>query len=173
GRAHGHADCEHGYGNRNANSNRRRAVPTPFNWTAGYDNRNRLTSFNRAGSEQAYTYDANSNRLTSIAKKISDTDIDGIFEATDRAATTSQALNIAANSNKLLGFNQSVLTQATTANGTRANTQQRHHRHQLPARCQRQLNVRRPAQLRLRCRKPPVPSQHHQRRRSRQDHLSA
>jgi RHS repeat-associated protein len=91
----------------------------PFTWTAAYDNRNRLTSFNRAGSEQSYTYDANSNRLTSIAKKVSDTDIDGIFEATDRAATTSQALNIEATSNKLLGFNQSVLTQATAANGTR------------------------------------------------------
>jgi RHS repeat-associated protein len=91
----------------------------PFSWSAGYDNRNRLTSFNRAGSEQSYTYDANSNRLTSIAKKVSDTDIDGIFEATDRAATTAQTLNIAQTSNKLLGFNQSVLTQATAANGTR------------------------------------------------------
>jgi RHS repeat-associated protein len=93
--------------------------PVPFTWQAGYDNRNRLTGFNRAGSEQSYTYDANSNRLTSIAKKVSDTDIDGIFEATDRAATTAQALNIEAGSNKLLGFNQSVLTQATAANGTR------------------------------------------------------
>jgi RHS repeat-associated protein len=93
--------------------------PAPFSWQAGYDNRNRLTSFNRPGSEQSYTYDANSNRLTSIAKKISDTDIDGLFEATDRAATTAQSLNIAATSNKLLGFNQSVLTQATAANGTR------------------------------------------------------
>jgi RHS repeat-associated protein len=93
--------------------------PAPFSWQAGYDNRNRLTSFNRAGSEQSYTYDANSNRLTSIAKKISDSDIDGLFEATDRAATTAQSLNIAATSNKLLGFNQSVLTQATAANGTR------------------------------------------------------
>jgi RHS repeat-associated protein len=92
---------------------------TPFTWAAGYDNRNRLTSFNRAGSEQSYSYDANSNRLTSIAKKVSDTDIDGVFEATDRAATTAQNLNIEQNSNKLLGFNQSVLTQATAANGTR------------------------------------------------------
>ncbi len=91
----------------------------PFTWTAGYDNRNRLTSFNRAGSEQSYSYDANSNRLTSIAKKVSDTDIDGVFEATDRAATTAQNLNIEQTSNKLLGFNQSVLTQATAANGTR------------------------------------------------------
>jgi YD repeat-containing protein len=54
--------------------------PVPFTWTAAYDNRNRLTGFNRAGSEQSYTYDANSNRLTSIAKKVSDTDIDGKFE---------------------------------------------------------------------------------------------
>jgi RHS repeat-associated protein len=91
----------------------------PFTWNAGYDTRARLTSFNRPGSEQSYSYDANSNRLTSIAKKISDTDIDGIFEATDRAATTAQALRIEATSNKLLGFNQSVLTQATAANGTR------------------------------------------------------
>ena len=92
---------------------------TPFTWQAGYDSRNRLIGFNRAGSEQAYTYDANSNRLTSIAKKVSDTDIDGIFEASDRAATTAQLLNIEQTSNKLLGFNQSVLTQATAANGTR------------------------------------------------------
>jgi RHS repeat-associated protein len=91
----------------------------PFTWAAGYDTRARLTSFNRPGSEQSYSYDANSNRLTSIAKKISDTDIDGIFEATDRAATTSQSLSIESTSNKLLGFNQSVLTQATAANGTR------------------------------------------------------
>jgi RHS repeat-associated protein len=93
--------------------------PVPFTWNASYDNRNRLTGFNRAGSEQSYTYDANSNRLTSIAKRVSDTDLDGIFEATDRAATTSQLLNIDQTSNKLLGFNQSVLTQATAANGTR------------------------------------------------------
>lgn len=92
---------------------------TPFSWQAGYDSRSRLTSFNRPGSEQSYTYDPNSNRLTSIAKKVSDTDIDGVFEATDRAATTSQLLNIEQTSNKLLGFNQSVLTQATAANGTR------------------------------------------------------
>jgi YD repeat-containing protein len=53
----------------------------PFTWNASYDNPNRFTGFNRAGSEQSYTYDANSNRLTSIAKKVSDTDIDGLFEA--------------------------------------------------------------------------------------------
>jgi RHS repeat-associated protein len=60
-----------------------------------------------------------SSKKLCISNRCRSTDIDGLFEATDRAATTSQLLNIEATSNKLLGFNQSVVTQATAANGTR------------------------------------------------------
>jgi RHS repeat-associated protein len=96
--------------------------PTQLTWQVAYDNRGRITGFNRAGSggqngnsTMAYTYDANSNRLSSIVKTTADTDLDGIFEATDRAQTTSQSQQIAASSNRLLGFNQTM----TTTKGTR------------------------------------------------------
>jgi RHS repeat-associated protein len=90
---------------------------TPLNWSAGYDNRNRLTSFSRAGSDVQYTYDANSNRLTAVNKTISDTDLDGEFDASDFTRTTRQSLNIDGTSNRLLGFTQSLLTQTTNARG--------------------------------------------------------
>ncbi|MBX3655160.1 MAG: hypothetical protein KF686_13320 [Ramlibacter sp.] len=81
---------------------------TPLSWTIGYDSRNRLTSFNRNGSEASYTYDANSNRLTSIDKTTSDTDLDGDFDDSDFAKSTAQALNVDPASNKLLGFTQTL-----------------------------------------------------------------
>ena len=81
---------------------------TPLSWTASYDSRNRLTSFNRAGSDASYSYDANSNRLSAIDKTTSDTDLDGSFDADDLSQTNSQALNIESASNKLLGFTQSL-----------------------------------------------------------------
>jgi YD repeat-containing protein len=77
-----------------------------LSWTAGYDNRNRLTQFNRAGAETTYTYDANSNRLSAIDKTTSDTDLDGEFDDSDFSKSTGQALNIDPASNKLLGFTQ-------------------------------------------------------------------
>ena len=79
---------------------------TPLSWTVGYDSRNRLTSFNREGAETRYTYDANSNRLTAIDKTTSDMDLDGDFDAADFSKTTSQNLNVANDSNRLLGFSQ-------------------------------------------------------------------
>jgi YD repeat-containing protein len=79
---------------------------TPLSWTAGYDNRNRLTQLNRAGAETTYTYDANSNRLSAIDKTTSDTDLDGEFDDSDFSKSTGQALNIDPASNKLLGFTQ-------------------------------------------------------------------
>ena len=88
---------------------------TALNWQAGYDNRNRLTSFVRDGSETRYTYDANSNRLTAIDKTTSDTDLDGEFESSDFSKATGQALNIDASSNRLLGFSQTLTT--TNTNG--------------------------------------------------------
>ncbi|MRD46978.1 hypothetical protein GHT07_06795, partial [Caenimonas koreensis DSM 17982] len=83
---------------------------TPLTWTAGYDNRDRLTSFTRAGASTNYTYDANSNRLTSIDKTTSDTDIDGQFTEQDAASTTSQVSLMDGDSNRLLGFTQTLTT---------------------------------------------------------------
>jgi RHS repeat-associated protein len=86
---------------------------TPLTWTAGYDNRNRLTSFARAGASTSYTYDANSNRLTSQDTRTSDTDLDLDFAKPDMSQATSQALTVEATSNRLLGFNQRVVTSQT------------------------------------------------------------
>ena len=66
---------------------------TPLTWTAGYDNRNRLTSFARAGASTSYTYDANSNRLTSQDTRTSDTDLDLDFAKPDMSQAKTQALN--------------------------------------------------------------------------------
>ena len=100
---------------------------TPITWSADYDSRNRLTSFYRSGSSTvnstgnstttSYSYDPNSNRLSSIHKTTSDTDQDGDFDAVDFQKTTSQALAVAATSNKLTGFAQTLTTQRTNAGG--------------------------------------------------------
>ena len=92
---------------------------TPITWSAGYDSRNRLTSFNSNGASTttSYTYDPNSNRLTAINKTTSDTDQDGDFDAVDFQKTTSQALAVGSTSNKLTGFTQTLTTQRTNAAG--------------------------------------------------------
>ena len=79
------------------------------------DPRNRLTAFTRAGAASAYTWDANGNRLTSIETTRADTDLDGAFDAEDFSATTAQSQAIAADSNRLLGFSQTL----TNVHGTR------------------------------------------------------
>jgi YD repeat-containing protein len=81
---------------------------TPLTWQASYDRRNRVTGFNRDGSSTGFSYDANSNRLTSIDKTTSDTDLDGQFDADDFSLTTSQGSTLDAASNKLLGFSQTL-----------------------------------------------------------------
>ena len=81
---------------------------TPISWTAGYDSRNRLTSFARAGAETKYSYDANSNRLTAIDITSSEIDLEGAFDQPDFTQSASQSLNIDAASNRLLGFTQTV-----------------------------------------------------------------
>jgi RHS repeat-associated protein len=81
---------------------------TPLSWSAGYDSRNRLTTFAREGASTSYSYDPNSNRLTAIDKVTSDTDLDGVFDTGDFSQTTSQSQSIDAASNKLLGFTQTV-----------------------------------------------------------------
>ena len=60
---------------------------TPLIWQASYDRRNRLVGFNRDGASTGFTYDANSNRLTSIDKSTSDSDLDGGFDADDFGQT--------------------------------------------------------------------------------------
>ena len=80
----------------------------PLNWQASYDSRNRLVGFNRPGSQTTYTYDANSNRLSSLDKTTSDTDLDGQFDADDFSLSTSQVSVLDASSNKLLGFSQTL-----------------------------------------------------------------
>ena len=88
---------------------------TPLSWQASYDRRNRVTGFDRLGSSTGFTYDANSNRLSSIDKTTSDTDLDGQFDADDFSQTSSQNSNLDAASNKLLGFTQTI----TKIRGTR------------------------------------------------------
>jgi RHS repeat-associated protein len=89
----------------------------PITWAAGYDNRDRLTSFTRAGSATQYSYDANSNRLSSTDTTTSDTDLDGDFDASDLQRTTAQALSIAPDSNRLLGFTQTNTSRKLNSKG--------------------------------------------------------
>jgi len=81
---------------------------TPISWTAGYDARDRLTSFARAGAQTKYSYDANSNRLTAIDQTTSEADLEGAFDQPNFTQSASQSLNVDAASNKLLGFTQTV-----------------------------------------------------------------
>ena len=86
---------------------------TPVSWTVGYDSRDRIISFNRNSSalsraSTAYTYDANSNRLSALIEQISDTDLNNSFTAADTAARTAQTSSLASNSNRLLGFSQTL-----------------------------------------------------------------
>jgi RHS repeat-associated protein len=93
------------------------AGPTPITWAAGYDNRDRLTSFTRAGNASQYSYDRNSNRLSAQDSTTSDTDLDGDFDAADLQRTTAQAHTIAQDSNRLLGFTQTNTAQRLNAQG--------------------------------------------------------
>ena len=81
---------------------------TPLTWQASYDRRNRVTGFNRDGASTGFTYDANSNRLTSIDKTTSDTDLDDDYVQADLLQTSSQTSAVDAASNKLLGFSQTL-----------------------------------------------------------------
>lgn len=98
---------------------------TPITWAASYDTRNRLTSFGRTGTSTSYTYDANSNRLSSIDTRTRDTDLSGSFDqaaTTTTAQATNQALSIASDSNRLLGFSQTLST-TTAGTSSTATTQ--------------------------------------------------
>lgn len=89
---------------------------TPISWNAGYDARNRLTSFARTGADTKYSYDANSNRLTAVDTTSSEIDLEAAFDAPNFTQSANQNLNIDAASNKLLGFSQTLTkTQAGAA----------------------------------------------------------
>ncbi|MDO9166723.1 MAG: RHS repeat-associated core domain-containing protein [Rhodoferax sp.] len=99
-----------------------KTYPTAMNWSAGYDSRNRLTSFTRNSAAATYSYDANSNRLTAIEKITSDTDLDGDFDQADFSKATSQSLYVDPGSNKLLGFSQTLTS--TKGSKTKSSTSQ-------------------------------------------------
>jgi RHS repeat-associated protein len=98
----------------------------PISWTIGYDNRDRITSFARifsgsgqqAASTESFTYDPNSNRLSSISINATDTDKDGLYEFSEQRKNTTRLLSIQPTSNKLQGFAQTL----TTLTGTRTNS---------------------------------------------------
>ncbi len=82
-------------------------------WRIDYDNRNRITDLQRSApgtitANTRYSYDANSNRLTSIDTATTDNDFDGEFLATNLGRSTSQTLNLDAASNRLLGLSQTL-----------------------------------------------------------------
>ena len=96
--------------------------PASITWAVGYDGRNRVTSFARNNAQTSYTYDPNSNRISSIAKTTADTDLDGDFDADDKSKAVAQALAIDPQSNKLLGFSQSTVTTRGTRTLSTVNT---------------------------------------------------
>ena len=141
---------------------------TPISWTAGYDSRNRLTSFARAGAETKYSYDANSNRLTAIDITSSEIDLEGAFDQPNFIQSASQSLNIDPASNRLLGFTQTLTK--TQAGGTVSSVTSPG---ELQHRCQRRDDQRWPAHLRLRRIEAPVQGQDRQGRRSRRRRIPA
>lgn len=82
---------------------------TTLSWQAGYDRRDRLTSFVRDGAEERFTYDANGNRVSALSIITRDTDLDGEYEDEDFTLITTRHSNLDAASNKLLGFTQTVV----------------------------------------------------------------
>ncbi|MGE4239492.1 RHS repeat-associated core domain-containing protein [Ramlibacter sp.] len=81
---------------------------TPLSWQVGYDNRGRVTSFERDGAQTRYTYDPNSNRLAAIDTVRGDTDLDGAYGAGDFSLSTLRNLDVEGASNRLIGFSQTV-----------------------------------------------------------------
>jgi RHS repeat-associated protein len=88
---------------------------TPITWQIAYDSRGRVTRFERTHAQTSYSYDANSNRLSSSARSSGAIDLDDNFDQPDRALTIAQAYNVEASSNRLLGFSQTT----STSKGTR------------------------------------------------------
>jgi len=82
----------------------------PLTWSVGYDRRNRLTSFVRAGAESRYSYDGNSNRLTALEVMSGDVDLEELFTDPARSQSAAQTTKIEGSSNRLLGFSQTLTT---------------------------------------------------------------
>jgi RHS repeat-associated protein len=83
-------------------------------WYTDYDSRDRLTAFYRKGANHRLSYDANSNRLSSLNRVESDTDLAGNFDQSNTTSTSylqanSQAPKWEATSNRLLGYNQKLM----------------------------------------------------------------
>ena len=55
-----------------------------------------------------YVWDANSNRAAAVDTTTADIDLDGQYETTDLQTTTAQNATIASDSNRLLGFGQTM-----------------------------------------------------------------
>lgn len=85
-------------------------VRVPVTWLAGYDSRDRLVSFDRPGEQTRFTYDANSNRLTSMQAVRGDADLDLAPRGDHRNRNVAQSLKVDPASNRLLGFTQTVTT---------------------------------------------------------------
>ena len=96
---------------------------TAVTWSANYDSRNRLIAFSRPGADSRYSWDANSNRLSSIDTTTADIDLDGRFDADDYSLSTAQSTRIDPASNRLLGFTQ-TLTQTKAGRTLSASTAQ-------------------------------------------------
>jgi YD repeat-containing protein len=88
---------------------------TPITWQIAYDSRGRVTRFERTHAQTSYSYDANSNRISSTARSSGTIDLDDNFDQTDRALSIAQAYNVEQTSNRLLGFSQTT----STSKGTR------------------------------------------------------
>jgi RHS repeat-associated protein len=91
---------------------------TPVTWSATYDNRNRLTGFARTGASSTFQYDANSNRLAATETTAGTLDLEAQFDADNITQSASQALNVDADSNRLLGFTQTTIQTSGTASSS-------------------------------------------------------
>jgi RHS repeat-associated protein len=94
-------------------------IPTTLSWVVGYDSRDRVVRFERAGASTRYTHDPNGNRLTLIESVTSDIDLEGEFDVGGLTRTTRQVLNVEPTSNRLLGLTQ---TTELTRGGSTAST---------------------------------------------------
>ena len=81
---------------------------TPLNFLISYDNRNRISSFNRSGNAQLLSYDSNGNRLSLQSQSTADTDLDNDQDTQDITTLTAQTISLAPGSNRLLGFAQTI-----------------------------------------------------------------
>ncbi|KQT08113.1 RHS repeat-associated core domain-containing protein [Ramlibacter sp. Leaf400] len=85
-----------------------RFTPTTLSWLVGYDSRDRVIRFERAGASTRYTHDPNGNRLTAEKSVTSVIDLEGEFDGNGFTRTTRQVLSDDPASNRLLGLTQTT-----------------------------------------------------------------